>query len=488
MRKNNKMMFGILALLVSIVAIGFVYAGFTQTLNINGTGNVVASRWSIYFANLSNASLTGTANLVTPATIKTSTSIGDYEVVFATPGDSLTYIFDVVNDGDYDAVLTGRIKGTPECSPSATLCNYLSYTLKYTSNNRDVAENDTLLRNTVKNMTLKLILDSNMPASALSDTDISISNLGITLLYSQASGYNGANSTAVEPSTNVQFFTYEINGDRAATYAVSDQDACESYLENNLSYSESDSQTLCNGGSIGEPSRPITIQGLILREIISSSDYETAGLSNVNITIENGYVTINGYKSVTATYTVSDQEACVSYFMNSDKIDQEAAQTLCSTGKASYRGCSRCATVNISISDEIAQERIPSSDYETAGLSNVNVIAAPTDVIIPSTIEGYPVTTIGENAFTGKGLTSFVLPASIISIPCYYCDEECYGDPCYRGAFDGNQLTSVIIQGKSSSNEFTAYQPEWRWASNLTCVADNTSNVENGCITWEGSN
>ena len=57
-------MFAVLSLLVSIVAVGVVYAGFTGTLNVNGTGNVTASKWDIYFADLSNATTTGTANVV----------------------------------------------------------------------------------------------------------------------------------------------------------------------------------------------------------------------------------------------------------------------------------------------------------------------------------------------------------------------------------------------------------------------------------------
>ena len=190
MRKNNYL-FGVLALLVSVVAIGMVYAGFTQTLNINGTGNVVASKWDIYFANLANAVTTGSANVVTPATISPKTKIGDYYVTLSSPGDSVTYTFDVVNGGDFDAVLTTLTKSAPTCSGGATICNYLSYTLKYTSNNSDVAENDTLLVGQTKNMTLKLMLNSNTPSSALPSTEVSVSNLGITLLYSQDSPYGG---------------------------------------------------------------------------------------------------------------------------------------------------------------------------------------------------------------------------------------------------------------------------------------------------------
>ena len=48
---------------------------------------------------------TGSANVVTPAQIKTGrTQIGDYYVEFATPGDSIAYTFDIVNGGDFDAV------------------------------------------------------------------------------------------------------------------------------------------------------------------------------------------------------------------------------------------------------------------------------------------------------------------------------------------------------------------------------------------------
>ena len=54
-KKENKIVFGILALLVSIVAVSISYAAFTQNLNINGTGNVQATSWSVHFANLSNA-------------------------------------------------------------------------------------------------------------------------------------------------------------------------------------------------------------------------------------------------------------------------------------------------------------------------------------------------------------------------------------------------------------------------------------------------
>ena len=87
------------------------------------------------------------------------------------------------------------------------------------------------------------------------------------------------------------------------------------------------------------------------------------------------------------------------------------------------------------------------------------------NIIIPS-----GVTTINSHAFESNNLTSVTIPKSITSISW--------------DAFRNNNLKQVTIQGKSSSNEFTTYSPGWGWASDVTCVKNNTSNVTNGCITW----
>jgi hypothetical protein len=54
-----------------------------------------------------------------------------------------------------------------------------------------------------------------------------------------------------------------------------------------------------------------------------------------------------------------------------------------------------------------------------------------TDVVIPATINGWPVTAIGEMAFRKKGLTSVIIPDNVTTIS--------------RGAFRENQLTSIDI-------------------------------------------
>ena len=84
------------------------------------------------------------------------------------------------------------------------------------------------------------------------------------------------------------------------------------------------------------------------------------------------------------------------------------------------------------------------------------------------------VTTIGYRSFSNNDLISVTIPSSVTLIKW--------------GAFEKNKLKQVIIKGKSSSKEFTDYSPYsiyWGWASDVTCVKDNTRNVTNGCIIWD---
>ena len=197
MNKDKKLVFGILALAVGIVAVSISYAAFTQNLNINGTANVQATNWSVHFANLTNEVRSGTAVERTAPTIKSGrTDIGDYAVEFYTPGDSITYTFDVVNDGDYDAKISVLTKGTPTCSgtdqtSNTNVCANLEYTLKYTSGGANVAVNDTLLVNETKNMTLVLRYKNTIGQNELPSSEVTVSNLGITIQYAQDSNAGG---------------------------------------------------------------------------------------------------------------------------------------------------------------------------------------------------------------------------------------------------------------------------------------------------------
>ena len=193
--KNKDWKLAMIALLiVSSVAITIGYASFSQILTINGEATVEKSTWKIGFENLSSAILVGTAEEVTHPSISSGgTDIGSYNVNFTTPGDSVSYTFDVVNSGTFDAKLSSITIPVPVCTGSgdnaaadaANVCNHLVYTLTY-SDGTAINENDTLNNQTSRSLKLTLIYKDDITASELPNNDVSISNLSISMYYSQS--------------------------------------------------------------------------------------------------------------------------------------------------------------------------------------------------------------------------------------------------------------------------------------------------------------
>lgn len=193
--KNKDWKLAMIALLiVSSVAITIGYASFSQILTINGEATVEKSTWKIGFENLSSAILVGTAEEVTHPSISSGgTDIGSYNVNFTTPGDSVSYTFDVVNSGTFDAKLSSITIPVPVCTGSgdnaaadaANVCNHLVYALTY-SDGTVINENDTLNKQTSRSLKLTLIYKDDITASELPNNDVSISNLSISMYYSQS--------------------------------------------------------------------------------------------------------------------------------------------------------------------------------------------------------------------------------------------------------------------------------------------------------------
>ena len=176
-----------------------VYAGFTQQLDIQGNATVKKSSWAIKFTNLQPVVKTGTATEVTAPTINTNdTKISDYDVTLTTPGDSVTYDFDVTNEGTFDAKISSITIPKPTCAGSGVnaeadkinVCNNLTYTLTY-ADGTQLAVDDTLTSGETKSLKLTLTYLSSINAEQLPTEDVSISNLAISVIYAQA-----ASSTA----------------------------------------------------------------------------------------------------------------------------------------------------------------------------------------------------------------------------------------------------------------------------------------------------
>ena len=260
--------------------------------------------------------------------------------------------------------------------------------------------------------------------------------------------------------TNAAFFDVANN----VTYTVTNQSACESYLANASECMPNDTEcisapvTLCSGGEV----YGYTL-GDVIADGIPSSDYVAAGLSDVNIT-----TSITKYHGI-ATYTVSNQSSCINYLRY--RYGYNPAVTYCNGGSVEGN------TLGDLLSGR--ENIIPSSDYATAGLSNVSVSFAPTEVVIPDEIDGHPVTAIGSKAFYHKELTSVTIPDSVTTIGA--------------SAFYSNQLTLVEIPNSVTTIGASAFRFNQLLSINIpnsvTAIDDNAFDYNNlTSITIENEN
>ncbi len=192
-QKKQKIIGGIVAVVAVVTLISITYAGFTQQLTINGTASAIASSWKIKFTNLQAADLVGEAEEVTAPEIKGDTSIGDFSIKLKKPGDSVSYTFDVINEGTFDAEVSSKTVPKPECNgtgqnaeqDAANVCKNLTYTLKY-SEGGEINNNDDLNKNNgTKTLKLTLTYNAETPAEELPKDDVEITNLQAAIVYSQ---------------------------------------------------------------------------------------------------------------------------------------------------------------------------------------------------------------------------------------------------------------------------------------------------------------
>lgn len=107
--------------------------------------------------------------------------------------------------------------------------------------------------------------------------------------------------------------------------------------------------------------------------------------------------------------------------------------------------------------------------------------ALPSTLVIPSTIEGYPVTTIGYSAFEDADITSVTIPDSVLFLDdyafawCYYLKTATVGHGVTTidyGAFSYTGLTSITIgRGAVNISDYTFMS--CRKMTNVTIDAAN---------------
>ena len=225
-KKENDNKLPLIALLiVACVGLTIGYSALSTTLSIKGTASIEGMSWRIEFQNMGEATLTGNASIISdPVISEDKTEISSYNVNFLDPGDSVSYTFQIANNGTLNAKLSEIIRDTITCegygnSVQATkdadnVCANLEYTLKYqeeeshysddyvlTSTTTNVEVNDILNAGDVKNMILTLKYKSPADSETITEPedDVSIAGLGIKLIYSQNN--QSSSSTPVTPPT-----------------------------------------------------------------------------------------------------------------------------------------------------------------------------------------------------------------------------------------------------------------------------------------------
>lgn len=174
-------------LLVSIIGISF--AMVTTSLDIKGKMKMASANWNVHFENLQQAKLSGTAiEMDKPSIIDDSTSIVNVNVKLQQPSDSVSYSFDVVNDGGLDAELSSYQIADPVCigkgekalEDAKTVCENIKYELTYEDGSK-MNVGDALKTSQKKTLKLKLsFIGTQLPLN-----EVDVSNLSIALSYSQ---------------------------------------------------------------------------------------------------------------------------------------------------------------------------------------------------------------------------------------------------------------------------------------------------------------
>ena len=257
-------------------------------------------------------------------------------------------------------------------------------------------------------------------------------------------------------STDAKYFAYEVIPD----VTVSEENKCKTYLisKSGGDITEEIATTLCSGNSLDG----VTLQQIILKGGIPSTDYEEAGL-----TVETGKtVAITGYSiegglDVVIPSNINGKKIVAIYDNAFTKDGVEP--TGISTNKIEYN-------IQPLYNKKNNYEVVPIAKVPSKGLGITSVTIPNsvtsigngafrenqlTSITIPDSV-----TSIGDSAFFRNNLTSVTIPNSVTSIG--------------NSAFSSNQLTSVTIPNSVTSIGNDAFRKYDSSNPNLTKIINKT--------------
>ena len=184
-------------LVVGLVSMTVAYAALTQVLNINASAKVIGkdSVWNIHFENLSS-----TPTLVGYAQVEagneptvTNTSFAGLTATLRAPGDSVSYTFDVTNDGAVDAEISGvflssvanaTVSSGTSAADEALVKQNVTFTLVDNTTGNALAVGETLAHGATR--TLKLTIAYSSAATDMPSATVTLSGLSGHVDFEQA--------------------------------------------------------------------------------------------------------------------------------------------------------------------------------------------------------------------------------------------------------------------------------------------------------------
>ena len=214
MEKERKVkVLSIAALLVAVLGLTVAFAALSQTLTINGSANVDTATWDVHFVKTSDKAteVEGAATFTEPTL--SGTAIENFSATLTKPGDSVTYYFDIVNNGTVDAVVSsynfsyGYLKcigaksssdtwdtckawdldnsGTVNSNDKLKYMKLFDYNIYYVDSGNTLAKKDTLNAGETKHM--KLVIEYKYDATELLENNLTLTSSDpITITYEQA--------------------------------------------------------------------------------------------------------------------------------------------------------------------------------------------------------------------------------------------------------------------------------------------------------------
>lgn len=187
-KKRSEKLVLFLILVIAILASSVTYAASSSYLETKGTARIENYKWNVHFDNLQNSKLIGEViENKKPSFNEYKTIISGFDVTFKNPSDKVIYEFDIVNDGDFDAIVSSIVVTKPTCLSKSKnelnekeFCENLKYNLEYEDGTR-LNINDSLDKKTTKKV--KLILD--YQKNQFPDDEIEMNDISITISYSQ---------------------------------------------------------------------------------------------------------------------------------------------------------------------------------------------------------------------------------------------------------------------------------------------------------------